>query len=167
RGAIHREGRRNAPMVDFYIDNWLMASSAVGFARVLEHANDDPKKYFRERVLEVPTEVWQKVPELYADFLLQDFEEVVKSSLENLEGGTLDELKKKKKIKNPYNLVVLSKLANFYTNSYLTNPSASYIREIDDINMSLLKRYGNTPEELKKNLLPRNGRPTKVRLYPS
>ncbi|MEJ7555586.1 MAG: type I-B CRISPR-associated protein Cas8b1/Cst1 [Aquificaceae bacterium] len=136
--------------IRFRIDNWLMASSAVGFAKVLRHAGIDPLPYFRERLLEVPQDLWERLPELYAEYVLRDFDQVVMRSYDQV-------LKKKdaewEHVKNPYDLVVRSKLGGFYNNSPLLNSSKSYIRRVAEANKSLIQTYGSEPKEALKKLL--------------
>ncbi|WP_171261000.1 hypothetical protein, partial [Acinetobacter baumannii] len=106
--------------------------------------------YFRERLLEVPQDLWERLPELYAEYVLRDFDQVVMRSYDQV-------LKKKdaewEHVKNPYDLVVRSKLGGFYNNSPLLNSSKSYIRRVAEANKSLIQTYGSGPKEALKKLL--------------
>jgi CRISPR-associated protein Cas5t len=108
--------------VRFYAGNWLMASACVGALKVLENAGEDIGKYVEERVLKIPKSLWEKLPELYVDYLLKD-KESVKKSLE-------DSYKQKSDDINPYNTLIYSKLREFYSNSPFTNQSHKYIKRL-------------------------------------
>ncbi len=138
--------------VKFYIDNWLMAVSALGFARVLEHAEVDPLQFFKGRVLEVPEVLWEKISHYYANYLLKDFDMLVKPSYEKLS------LKKEVKwsdIKNPYNQVVLTRLKDFYNNSLLINFSKGYIKGVAEKNEETIRSYSQDLKEAINILLSR------------
>lgn len=138
--------------IKFYIDNWLMAVSAVGFAKVLEHAGVDPLQFFKERTIEVPEKVWERVAHFYTSYLLKDFDSFVKPLYEALSA------KKEVKwsdIKNPYNQVVLSRLGDFYKNSPLTNQAKGYIREVAEKNEETIRSYSEDLKEAIQNLLSR------------
>ena len=68
--------------VRFYAGNWLMASACVGVLKVLENAREDIEKYVEERSLTLPKELWQRLPELYAEYLLKDAEHTLRASYE-------------------------------------------------------------------------------------
>ncbi len=108
--------------VRFYAGNWLMASACVGVLKVLENAGEDIKKYAEERTLKIPKSLWEKLPELYVDYLLKD-KESVKRSLE-------DSYRQKGADINPYNTLIYSRLRDFHSNSPFTNQSHEYIKRL-------------------------------------
>jgi len=65
--------------------------------------------------------LWKKLPEIYADYLLKDKEEVLKASYEK---------SKDKSNFNPYNVLILPNLGDFHNNSPFTNQSHKYIKEL-------------------------------------
>jgi CRISPR-associated protein Cas5t len=111
--------------VRFYVGNWLMASACVGVLKVLENAGEDIKKYVEERTLKIPKSLWEKLPELYLDYLLKD-KESVKRSLE-------DSYKQKGNEINPYNTLIYSRLRDFHSNSPFTNQSHEYIKRLKGV----------------------------------
>ena len=111
--------------VRFYAGNWLMASACVGVLKVLENAGEDIKKYVEERTLKIPKSLWEKLPELYLDYLLKD-KESVKRSLE-------DSYKQKGNDINPYNTLIYSRLRDFHSNSPFTNQSHEYIKRLKGV----------------------------------
>lgn len=111
--------------VRFYAGNWLMASACVGVLKVLENAKEDIKRYVEERTLKIPKDLWEKLPELYVDYLLKD-KEIVKKSLE-------DSYKQKGNDSNPYNTLIYSKLRDFHSNSPFTNQSHEYIKKLKGV----------------------------------
>lgn len=135
--------------VRFYIDNWLMASSAVGLARVLKHTKKDIEGILKDRIVEIPDDLWMELPKLYASYILKDFD-----SLKEY----YEELKDKKEvkfddIKNPYFRLILAKLGGFYNNSEFTNPSRRYIKEIDVKNKEILRSYSENPKDAIESVL--------------
>jgi CRISPR-associated CXXC_CXXC protein Cst1 len=111
--------------VRFYAGNWLMASACVGVLKVLENAGEDIKKYVEERTLKIPKSLWEKLPELYVDYLLKD-EESVKRSLE-------DSYRQRGNDINPYNTLIYSRLRDFHSNSPFTNQSHEYIKRLKGV----------------------------------
>jgi len=111
--------------VRFYAGNWLMASACVGVLKVLENAGEDIKNYVEERTLKIPKSLWEKLPELYVDYLLKD-KESVKRSLE-------DSYRQKGADINPYNTLIYSKLRDFHSNSPFTNQSHEYIKRLKGV----------------------------------
>ncbi|NAZ23230.1 MAG: type I-B CRISPR-associated protein Cas5 [Thermocrinis sp.] len=111
--------------VRLYAGNWLMASACVGVLKVLENAGEDIKKYVEERTLKIPKILWEKLPELYLDYLLKD-KESVKRSLE-------DSYKQKGNDINPYNTLIYSRLRDFHSNSPFTNQSHEYIKRLKGV----------------------------------
>ena len=111
--------------VRFYAGNWLMASACVGVLKVLENAEEDIKKYVEERTLKIPKSLWEKLPELYVDYLLKD-KESVKRSLE-------DSYRQKGNDINPYNTLIYSRLRDFHSNSPFTNQSHEYIKKLKGV----------------------------------
>ncbi len=111
--------------VRFYAGNWLMASACVGVLKVLENAGEDIKKYVEERTLKIPKSLWEKLPELYVDYLLKD-KESVRKSLE-------DSYRQKGADINPYNTLIYSRLRDFHSNSPFTNQSHEYIKRLKGV----------------------------------
>ncbi len=111
--------------VRFYAGNWLMASACVGVLKVLENAGEDIKKYVEERTLKIPKSLWEKLPELYVDYLLKD-KESVKRSLE-------DSYRQRGNDINPYNTLIYSRLRDFHSNSPFTNQSHEYIKRLKGV----------------------------------
>jgi CRISPR-associated protein Cas5t len=120
--------------VRFYAGNWLMASACVGVLKVLENAREDIEKYVEERFLTLPKELWQRLPELYAEYLLKDAEHTLRASYE----------KEKDKSKfNPYNVIILRSLGDFYKNSPFTNPALSYITKLKGLSIENISQVKN------------------------
>lgn len=120
--------------VRFYAENWLMASACVGVLKVLENAGEDIEKYVEERSLTLPKELWQRLPELYAEYLLKDAEHTLRASYE----------KEKDKSKfNPYNVIILRSLGDFYKNSPFTNPALSYITKLKGVSIEDINQVKN------------------------
>jgi CRISPR-associated protein Cas5t len=120
--------------VRFYAGNWLMASACVGVLKVLENAGEDIKKYVEERSLTLPKELWQRLPELYAEYLLKDAEHTLRASYE----------KEKDKSKfNPYNVLILRSLGDFYENSPFTNPTLRYITKLKGVSIEDINQVKN------------------------
>jgi CRISPR-associated protein Cas5t len=118
----------------FYAGNWLMASACVGVLKVLENAREDIEKYVEERFLTLPKELWQRLPELYAEYLLKDAEHTLRASYE----------KEKDKSKfNPYNVIILRSLGDFYKNSPFTNPALSYITKLKGLSIENISQVKN------------------------
>jgi CRISPR-associated protein Cas5t len=117
--------------VRFYVGNWLMASACVGVLKVLENAGEDIKKYVEERTLKIPKSLWEKLPELYLDYLLKD-KESVKRSLD-------DAYRQKGNDINPYNTLIYSRLRDFHSNSPFTNQSHKYIKRLKGVYSENLK----------------------------
>jgi CRISPR-associated protein Cas5t len=111
--------------VRFYAGNWLMASACVGVLKVLENAGEDIRKYVEERTLKIPKSLWEKLPELYVDYLLKD-KESVKRSLE-------DSYRQRGNDINPYNTLIYSRLRDFHSNSPFTNQSHEYIKRLKGV----------------------------------
>jgi CRISPR-associated protein Cas5t len=111
--------------VRFYAGNWLMASACVGVLKVLENAGEDIEKYVEERTLKIPKSLWEKLPELYVDYLLKD-KESVKRSLE-------DSYRQRGNDINPYNTLIYSRLRDFHSNSPFTNQSHEYIKKLKGV----------------------------------
>ncbi|MFZ8861063.1 MAG: hypothetical protein ACO2PP_11270 [Thermocrinis sp.] len=78
--VVEESKRAEEEYVRFYAGNWLMASACVGALKVLENAQEDIKKYVEERSLTLPKELWQRLPELYAEYLLKDAEHTLRAS---------------------------------------------------------------------------------------
>jgi CRISPR-associated protein Cas5 subtype I-B len=120
--------------VRFYAGNWLMASACVGVLKVLENAGEDIEKYVEERSLTLPKELWQRLPELYAEYLLKDAEHTLRASYE----------KEKDKSKfNPYNVIILRSLGDFYENSPFTNPALRYITKLKGLSIEDINQVKN------------------------
>jgi len=120
--------------VRFYAGNWLMASACVGVLKVLENAREDIEKYVEERFLTLPKELWQRLPDLYAEYLLKDAEHTLRASYE----------KEKDKSKfNPYNVIILRSLGDFYKNSPFTNPALSYITKLKGLSIENISQVKN------------------------
>jgi len=120
--------------VRFYAGNWLMASACVGTLKVLENAGEDIEKYVEEKSLTLPKELWQRLPELYAEYLLKDAEHTLRASYE----------KEKDKSKfNPYNVIILRSLGDFYENSPFTNPALRYITKLKGISIEDINQVKN------------------------
>jgi CRISPR-associated protein Cas5t len=102
--------------IKFYAGNWLMASACVGVLKVLENAGEDVKKYVEGRFLKIPKGLWNRLPELYADYLLRD-KERVRVLLEREYGKKEGEI-------NPFSVLITKKFSDFYHNSVFTNPSS-------------------------------------------
>jgi CRISPR-associated protein Cas5, N-terminal domain len=111
--------------VRFYAGNWLMASACVGVLKVLENAGEDIKKYVEERTLKIPKSLWERLPELYVDYILKD-KESVKRSLE-------DSYRQRGNDINPYNTLIYSRLRDFHSNSPFTNQSHEYIKRLKGV----------------------------------
>ena len=111
--------------VRFYAGNWLMASACVGVLKVLENAGEDIKKYVEERTLKIPKDLWEKLPELYVDYLLKD-KESVRKLLE-------DSYRQRGNDINPYNTLIYSGLRDFHNNSPFTNQSHEYIKRLKGV----------------------------------
>jgi len=120
------ENRENH--VKFYAGNWLMASACVGVLNVLQEQGENVKSLVKEKTLQIPIELWEKLPEIYADYLLKD-KEVLKNSYEK---KLLRSKEKGDKIIkfNPYNVLVSAKLEGFHHDSPFTNPSSGYVRKL-------------------------------------
>jgi len=120
--------------VRFYAGNWLMASACVGALKVLENAGEDIGKFVKEKSLTLPKELWQRLPELYAEYLLKDAEHTLRASYE----------KEKDKSKfNPYNVIILRSLGDFYKNSPFTNPALSYITKLKGVSIENINQVKN------------------------
>ena len=120
--------------VRFYAGNWLMASACVGVLKVLENAREYIEKYVEERFLTLPKELWQRLPELYAEYLLKDAEHTLRASYE----------KEKDKSKfNPYNVIILRSLGDFYENSPFTNPALRYITKLKGVSIEDINQVKN------------------------
>jgi CRISPR-associated protein Cas5t len=102
-----------------------MASACVGVLKVLENAGEDIEKYVEERTLKIPKSLWEKLPELYVDYLLKD-KESVKRSLE-------DSYRQRGNDINPYNTLIYSRLRDFHSNSPFTNQSHEYIKRLKGV----------------------------------
>lgn len=100
--------------IKFYANNWLTASAGVGLIRVLEKAGVGWKGFVNGNVIDIPEEIWEKLPEYYMEYIFADI------TPENLK----DKLEEKEKI-NLYNEIVFPKIGAFYSNSPLTNPSST------------------------------------------
>jgi CRISPR-associated protein Cas5t len=128
------ELRRAEEYVRFYAGNWLMASACVGVLKVLENAGEDIEKYVEERSLTLPKELWQRLSELYAEYLLKDAEHTLRASYE----------KEKDKSKfNPYNVIILRSLGDFYENSPFTNPALRYITKLKGVSIEDINQVKN------------------------
>ncbi|MFZ8787781.1 type I-B CRISPR-associated protein Cas8b1/Cst1 [Thermocrinis sp.] len=69
--------------------------------------------------------MWEKLPELYVEYLLKD-KESVKKLLE-------DSYEQKGADINPYNTLIYSRLRDFHSNSPFTNQSHEYIRRLKGV----------------------------------
>ena len=139
--------------VNFYMDNWLTASAGVGLIQVLKEFDKD-YDLGKGRKIEISEKEFKELPELFAEYLVKDCEEILTEKFKEL-------LRKKKfsleDIKNPYNYVILPKLGDFYNNSKLTNQSAKYIKKVDELSKNLLKKTfdGLKEEEIKEKFWER------------
>jgi CRISPR-associated protein Cas5t len=132
--VVEESKRAEEEYVRFYAGNWLMASACVGVLKVLENAREDIEKYVEERSLTLPKELWQRLPELYAEYLLKDAEHTLRASYE----------KEKDKSKfNPYNVIILRSLGDFYKNSPFTNPALSYITKLKGVSIEDINQVKN------------------------
>jgi CRISPR-associated protein Cas5 subtype I-B len=132
--VVEESKRAEEEYVRFYAGNWLMASACVGALKVLENAGEDIEKYVEERSLTLPKELWQRLPELYAEYLLKDAEHTLRASYE----------KEKDKSKfNPYNVIILRSLGDFYKNSPFTNPALSYITKLKGLSIENINQVKN------------------------
>jgi CRISPR-associated protein Cas5 subtype I-B len=111
--------------IKFYANNWLMASACVGVLKVLEwyskNENLEIKKFVEENILKLPENIWSKLPEIYAAYLVKDGKEILKKSYES---------QKDKDKFNPYNTLILKFLGDFHKNSPFTNQSHDYIERL-------------------------------------
>jgi CRISPR-associated protein Cas5t len=123
--VVEESKRAEEEYVRFYAGNWLMASACVGVLKVLENAREDIEKYVEERTLKIPKSLWEKLPELYVDYLLKD-KESVKRSLEDSYRQRGDDI-------NPYNTLIYSRLRDFHSNSPFTNQSHEYIKRLKGV----------------------------------
>jgi CRISPR-associated protein Cas5t len=114
--------------IKFYANNWLMASACVGVLKVLEWYSKDEnleiKKFVEENILKLPENIWSKLPEIYADYLVKDGKEILKKSYES---------QKDKDKFNPYNTLILKVLGDFHNNSPFTNQSYNYIKGLKGV----------------------------------
>ncbi len=131
------ERKSQEEYVRFYAGNWLMASACVGALKVLEYIGEDIKNYVEERSLKIPKSLWNKLPEIYADYLLKD-KEGSKRSLEN-------SYKKKGNEINPYMTLISTRLGDFHSNSLFTNQSNEYIKRLKGV-------YSEDVEEVLKKV---------------
>lgn len=132
--VVEESKRAEEEYVRFYAGNWLMASACVGALKVLENAGEDIEKYVEERFLTLPKELWQRLPELYAEYLLKDAEHTLRASYE----------KEKDKSKfNPYNVIILRSLGDFYENSPFTNPALRYITKLKGVSIEDINQVKN------------------------
>jgi len=113
--------------IRFYSENWLMASACVGVLKVLKKQGEKIENFVEEKTLKIPKDMWEKLPEAYADYLLNDSEHVLSASYEK---------EKDKEKFNPYNVVILKSLGDFHSNSPFTNPSLSYITKLRGLSIS-------------------------------
>jgi CRISPR-associated protein Cas5t len=128
-GGPNRSSNRNSlssyDEIKFYANNWLMASACVGVLKVLEWYSKDEnleiKKFVEENILKLPENIWNKLPEIYADYLVKDGKEILKKSYES---------QKDKDKFNPYNTLILKFLGDFHKNSPFTNQSHDYIERL-------------------------------------
>jgi CRISPR-associated protein Cas5t len=128
-GGPNRSSNRNSlssyDEIKFYANNWLMASACVGVLKVLEWyskgENLEIKKFVEENILKLPENIWNKLPEIYADYLVKDGKEILKKSYES---------QKDKDKFNPYNTLILKFLGDFHKNSPFTNQSHDYIERL-------------------------------------
>jgi CRISPR-associated protein Cas5 subtype I-B len=131
---VEESKRAEEEYVRFYAGNWLMASACVGVLKVLENAREDIEKYVEERSLTLTKELWQRLPELYAEYLLKDAEHTLRASYE----------KEKDKSKfNPYNVIILRSLGDFYENSPFTNPALRYITKLKGVSIEDINQVKN------------------------
>ncbi|QID33516.1 type I-B CRISPR-associated protein Cas8b1/Cst1 [Pampinifervens florentissimum] len=142
--------------IRFRIDNWLMASSAVGFAKVLNHAKIDPLPYFKERVLEVPQDLWERLPELYADYLLKYPANISRlkvfynnSPLTNPNPKAKISLNNKKEIEKFFQKLLSVNTSNNFPKCFFCKERNSYKKEnfyktFDAINFTPLSASPNT-----------------------
>jgi CRISPR-associated protein Cas5t len=132
--VVEESKRAEEEYVRFYAGNWLMASACVGVLKVLENAREDIEKYVEERSLTLTKELWQRLPELYAEYLLKDAEHTLRASYE----------KEKDKSKfNPYNVIILRSLGDFYENSPFTNPALRYITKLKGVSIEDINQVKN------------------------
>ncbi len=101
--------------IKFYADSWLTASAGVGLLRALENAGYRWEGFVEGNTVELDEGIFNKLGQIYSQYLLRDLSlEGFKKILEN----------KKDKF-NLYNVVVYEKINDFFSNSPLTNPSAT------------------------------------------
>ncbi len=146
------ERKSQEEYVRFYAGNWLMASACVGALKVLEDTGEDIQNYVEERSLKIPKSLWEKLPEIYANYLLKDKEDS-KISLEN-------SYKKKGEEINPYMTLISTKLGDFHSNSLFTNQSHEYIKRLKGVYSEnveeVLEKVKESFLEAHKKLLEKN-----------
>ncbi len=121
--------------VRFYLDSWLTAAAGVGLLKVLEEKGIETHSLIKGRKLEIEEELWNELPSIFADKILEGSEEKLKEFLSE----------EKNKDKNPYNILVLPQLNDFFPNSPIVNQSKDYIKRLKGIHLKL----GDLPEEEK------------------
>ncbi|AAC06652.1 type I-B CRISPR-associated protein Cas8b1/Cst1 [Aquifex aeolicus] len=107
--------------VKFYIDNWLTASSGVGLIEVLQDAEVEYKDLVKDsRKLELPEELFEKLPELYADFLTKGIDLTMKEQILKSKKLSIETLKNR--LENPYTFINgYDIIKSFYRNSIFAN----------------------------------------------
>ncbi|WP_340694730.1 type I-B CRISPR-associated protein Cas8b1/Cst1 [Hydrogenobacter thermophilus] len=137
-------------VVRFYADNWLMASAIVGFLRACDASTIDWKSWVKDKVLEVPEEIWNKGSDILTEAI---WSKEIRNYKERLEKLTNPKEKKiSEKLKNPYNSLVLPVIGDFHSNSSLTNPSSKHTKDIESWFRGKVLENKRTGEELKKGL---------------
>ena len=140
--------------VKFYAGNWLMASACVGVLKVLEAQGQNVENLVEEKTLRIPKDLWKKLPEIYADYLLKD-KEVINKKLKE----AYEEYKNKKQKQNnknmfdPYKILISPKLTDFHSNSPFTNPSVKHISIKDEDIEGFIKDINQVSEKVKEAFL--------------
>ncbi len=113
--------------VKFYTDNWLSASAGVGLLRALENSGIEWKDFIDGNTIDLPQDVFDKLPETYGDYLIKDL------TLERFKQILQDRNKKKNfNIYISYIFVACKKIKDFFLNSPLANPSSRPTKEVGD-----------------------------------
>jgi CRISPR-associated protein Cas8b1/Cst1 subtype I-B len=98
----------------FYVNDWLTASAGVGLIKVLENARIGWEDFVEGNTIKLPEEIFGRLGELYGEYITNDFtQEHLSQLLQNREDVKI------------YNSLVFPKIADFFQNSPITNPSST------------------------------------------
>ncbi|MFP3158740.1 MAG: type I-B CRISPR-associated protein Cas5b [Hydrogenobaculum sp.] len=128
--------------IRFYSENWLMASACIGVLKVLKKQGEKIENFVEEKTLKIPKDLWEKLPETYADYLLND-KETTKKLLDDVYKQKGDNI-------NPYNTLIYTKLIDFHSNSPFTNQSHNYIKRLKGV---YSENIGEVMEQVKESFL--------------